>query len=150
MILTMIDLPMSASFPTLLAQGDLAPVGSPTGTPAPGTPGAAGGAATTSQPGAPGAANNNSGGFGGMQLVIPVVLFMAVMWLFMSSGQRKEKRKRAEMLEALQKGAKIETVGGIFGTIVEVREDELVVKVDEKNNTRLSFAKNAVKHVLDK
>ena len=61
---------------------------------------------------------------------------------------RREKKKKAELLASLQKGSKVQTVGGILGTVVEVRDDELVIKVDENSNTRLRFAKSAVVTVL--
>ena len=86
---------------------------------------------------------------GGMTMWIFLLLIIVVMWVFMFSGQRKEKKKRAAMLAAMQKGNKVQTVGGILGTVVEVRDDEVVVKVDENANTRLRFARSAIQAVLD-
>ena len=51
-------------------------------------------------------------------------------------------------MASLAKGSKVQTIGGILGTVVEVRDDELIVKVDENSNTRLRFAKSAVTTVL--
>jgi len=53
------------------------------------------------------------------------------------------------MLAALKKGDKVQTAGGILGTVVEVRDSEVVVKVDENANTRLRFARSAIQAVLD-
>ena len=78
-----------------------------------------------------------------------MMLFLLVMIIVMFGGQRKEKKKRAAMLESLTKGDKIQTVGGILGTIVEVREQEIVVKVDENTNSRLRFARSAVQSILE-
>ena len=78
-----------------------------------------------------------------------MMLFLFVMIIFMFGGQRKEKKKRAAMLAALNKGDKIQTVGGILGTIVEVRDQEVVVKVDENTNSRLRFARSAVQSVVE-
>jgi preprotein translocase subunit YajC len=53
------------------------------------------------------------------------------------------------MLSALAKGDKVTSIGGICGTVVEVRDDELVVKVDENNNMRLRFARWAIRGAGD-
>ncbi len=80
------------------------------------------------------------------------VLLLGVMFIFIFSqffGQRKEKKKRAEMLAAMTKGKKVQTIGGIIGTVVEVRDNEVVVKVDENANTRIKFARSAIQTVLE-
>ena len=78
-----------------------------------------------------------------------LLAIIAVMWIFMFSSQRKEKKKRAAMLATLGKGSKVQTVGGVLGTVVDVREDEVVLKVDENANIRLRFARSAIQAVLD-
>jgi len=76
---------------------------------------------------------------------------MGVIMLFSMGSGRKEKKKRAEMLSQLAKGATVQTVGGVKGTVMEVREgaDEVVVKVDEKSNTSMRFARSAIIAVTD-
>ena len=78
-----------------------------------------------------------------------LILLMIVWFVFMMGGQRKEKKKRAAMLGALAKGHKVQTAGGVLGTVVEVREQEVVVKVDENTNSRLRFARSAIQSVLE-
>ena len=76
--------------------------------------------------------------------------FMVLMLVMSSMGQRKEKKKRDEMLGALGKHDRIQTAGGMIGTIVEIRDQEVVVKVDESTNTKIRFARSAVQQVLKK
>ena len=52
-----------------------------------------------------------------------------------------------EMLNSLRKGDKVCTVGGMFGTIAELREDEVTIKVDE--NTRIKFTRAAIQRVVE-
>ena len=78
------------------------------------------------------------------------ILLLVVLWIFLMGGQRREKKRRTAMLESLNKGDKVQTVGGILGTIVEIRDDEIVVKVDENTNTRMRFSRSAVQSVLNK
>jgi len=54
------------------------------------------------------------------------------------------------MLAALKKGDKVTSIGGIVGTIMDVREDEVVVKVDEGNNIRMRFARWAIRGIGEK
>jgi len=108
------------------------------------------GETSTSEPAKPEGGDTkqpSSSPFGGMFL--PLIIGMVVlMFILTSSGQRKQKKKHAEMVATMSKGAKIITMGGIKGSIVEVREDEVVVKVDESNNTRMHFTKDAIRSVL--
>lgn len=117
-------------------------------------PDATGNTATTQAPGTttppPGGSGGGGGGFlGGSEIWILLIGFIVIMYVFILTNSRKEKRNRAEMLAKLRKGVKVETVGGVIGTVLEVRDNELVIKVDENNNTRMRFARAAVKTVLD-
>lgn len=70
-----------------------------------------------------------------------------LLYIFMGRSKRKQATKRKSMLASLKKGAKVTTIGGIVGTVVEIREDEVVVKVDETNNSRLRLARWAIRGV---
>ena len=94
-------------------------------------------------PGAPGAAPRQADPFGGSLFIIMIVL-LGAMILFSILGGRREKARKAQLLESLTKGARVQTSGGIRGTVVEVRDEEVVVKVDENSNTRLRFDKASV------
>ena len=60
-----------------------------------------------------------------------------------SRGRRKQETKRKEMLASLKKGDKVTSIGGIVGTIIEVRDDEVVAKIDD--NVRVRFARWAIR-----
>jgi preprotein translocase subunit YajC len=77
-----------------------------------------------------------------------VVVMVAVLMFFTIGGQKKEKKKRAAMLAAIKKGDKVQTVGGALGTVIELRDEEVVVKVDENNNTRIKFVRSAIQSVV--
>lgn len=80
--------------------------------------------------------------------LIPLVLMMGVLWWIMSSGKRKEQKRYQEMLGALKRNDRVLTVGGVVGTVVDVRDDVVVLKVDESNNVKMQFIRSAVKDVL--
>jgi preprotein translocase subunit YajC len=72
-------------------------------------------------------------------------LVLVMVWS--SRGRKKEQKKRTEMLSTLKKGDKITTIGGVTGTVTEVSADEVVVKVDESSNTKIRFARWAIRGV---
>ncbi len=84
-------------------------------------------------------------------LLLPLALMMGVIMLFSLGSGRKEKKKRTEMMSQLSKGATVQTVGGVKGTVMEVRDsaDEVVVKVDEKSNTSMRFARSSIVSVTN-
>ena len=72
-----------------------------------------------------------------------------LLYLWMGRSRRKQETKRKEMLASLKKGDKVTSIGGIVGTVIEVREDDVTVKVDETNNVRMKFARWAIRGVGD-
>lgn len=148
----MIDM---SGFVVVLAQGGATEVlGAPSGgggvaSSGEGVVGADGGGAgaVDGAGGAPGGgAPAGPGGFGMMlPLLFGLMIFMVV--TSMMSG-RKEKKKRAELMAGLKRRDKVQTVGGVIGTIAEIKNDEVVLKVDHGSNTRIRFARSAIQQVL--
>lgn len=77
-----------------------------------------------------------------------ILLAFVLLWVFMLGGQRKEKKKREQLLSSIKKGDKVQTVGGELGTVMEIRDNEVVLKVDENNNTRIRYARSAIQTVV--
>ena len=72
---------------------------------------------------------------------------VVLMWIWMGRGRRKQEAKRKEMLSNLKKGDKIVSIGGVIGTVIEAKPEEITVKVDETNNVRMKFARWAIRGV---
>ena len=100
----------------------------------------------TSQP-AGGPARKNPSFFNPQMMLL--LGAMVLLFVFMGRGKRKTEARRKEMLSALKKGDRVTTIGGIMGTIMEVRDDEVLLKTDESNNARMRFARWAVRGVGD-
>ena len=58
------------------------------------------------------------------------VLIFAVMYFFMIRPQKKQQKAIEEMRKALTKGDRVITAGGIYGTIADIDETSVLVKVD--------------------
>jgi preprotein translocase subunit YajC len=83
------------------------------------------------------------------QMILLVVFAMLMFFIFSSSkGKRNEQRQRDEMLKNMKRGDRVMTAGGILGTVVDVRDTEVVLKVDESTNTKIKFSREAIKRVV--
>jgi preprotein translocase subunit YajC len=82
---------------------------------------------------------------------LPIILIFGVMMFILFSSSRtrkKEAQQRNDMLQNMKRGDKVLTAGGILGTVVEVRDTDVVLKVDETSNTKIKFTRDAIKRVL--
>ncbi len=82
--------------------------------------------------GAPAAAPADGAGqpASALPTILMFVAIIAVMWLFMIRPQRKQQKELQNFRNALKKGDKVVTVGGIYGEIVEVSEKTVLIRVD--------------------
>ncbi len=71
---------------------------------------------------------------------------LVLLFIFSSRAKKKQQAQRQQMISALKKGDKVTTIGGIIGTVIETRDGEVVVKVDEQNNIRMRFVPSAIHH----
>ncbi|MBN1346498.1 MAG: preprotein translocase subunit YajC [Phycisphaerae bacterium] len=85
---------------------------------------------------------------GGNLMFIGLIMAIAVFWIITMRGSSRDKKQRQAMLDNLGKSDKVLTIGGIVGTVVAVKGDEVVVKVDEGSNTKLTFTRSAIQKVL--
>ena len=63
-------------------------------------------------------------------------------------GLKRERREREDMYARLAKNDHVLTIGGVVGTIVSVKDDQVVVKVDESTNTKMTFMKSAIQKIM--
>jgi preprotein translocase subunit YajC len=80
--------------------------------------------------------------------MIPLILGIAVLYFFVFRNKRGTDKKRTDMLSQLKRGDRIQTIGGILGTVIEARESDVLVKVDESSNTKIRFTRNAIHRVV--
>lgn len=78
----------------------------------------------------------------GLSMWIMLILIIVVMWFFMIRPQRKQQKELQKFREGLKKGDKVVTIGGIYGTVVDVKEKTLLLEID--NNVRIKVDKNSV------
>lgn len=81
--------------------------------------------------------------------MVPLILIALIFYLFIFRSKRRDDRKRKDMLADLKKGDRIQTIGGIMGTVVEARDTDILVKVDESSNTKIRFSRSAIHRVIE-
>jgi preprotein translocase subunit YajC len=79
---------------------------------------------------------------GGWQMWIMLALIFVVMWFFMIRPQRKQQKELQNFRDSLKKGDKVVTIGGIYGTVAEIKEDSVLIEVD--NNVKIRVSKQAL------
>jgi preprotein translocase subunit YajC len=72
----------------------------------------------------------------------PLVLMFVVLYFLLIRPQQKKQKVRKQMLNALKKGDKIVTIGGLHGTIMEITDDVCVIRVNDV--TKLTFERSAI------
>lgn len=71
-----------------------------------------------------------------------IALIIVVFYLFMIRPQMKRQKDLKKFQEALQKGDRVLVAGGIFGKVAEIKDDSILVEID--NNTTVRVLKNSV------
>src|ERR1700692_1047864 len=84
-----------------------------------------------------------AGGLGNISgLALPIIFFVALYFLMIVPSQRKQK-KWQEMLTQLKSGDRVTTNGGIRGTVLSVKDDVVVLRV-QPDGVKLEFVKSAI------
>ncbi len=77
-----------------------------------------------------------------MGFLLMLVLMFVIMWLFMIRPQNKQRKELEKFRNELKKGDKVVTVGGIYGTVDEIKDKTVLIKVD--GDTKLRVDKNSL------
>ena len=84
-----------------------------------------------------------------LQMVLPLVLMGLVFYFMLIRPQRKKDKKVKEMLNNLKPGDRVTTIGGIYGTIVKLKDESITLAIGQKNNvaTEMTVARWAIRQV---
>lgn len=84
-------------------------------------------------------------GLSSLMTFLPFILMFAVLYFLLIRPQQKRAKTRTSMLSQLKKGDKVTTIGGMHGTIVEITDDVIVLRVNDA--TKLTFDRSAINAV---
>lgn len=85
---------------------------------------------------------------GGTLPILLMLLLMIGLFLVMSIPQRKREKKVKDMLASLKPGDRVRTIGGIYGTVTNIKDDVVTISVGP-DKARLVFARGAIATIED-
>ena len=77
-----------------------------------------------------------------MSMWIMLALMFAVMYFFMIRPQKKQQKELQNFRDSLKKGDKVVTIGGIYGTVTEIKDASVLIEVD--NSVKIRVSKQAL------
>lgn len=82
--------------------------------------------------------------------LLPMVLIGILFYFMLIRPERKKSAEAADMLKTLKKNDHVITIGGIYGTIVNIQDgtDVVTVRVDDNNNTKLRLRRSAISAIV--
>ena len=78
----------------------------------------------------------------------PILIMVLVMYFLMIRPERKRRKKEKAMLDALKRGDRICTIGGIYGTIMDIKDDTITLAVG-RDNMSMVVARWSIRSVED-
>lgn len=83
---------------------------------------------------------------GGM--LIPLSIILIVFYVVVFRQKQKQDKNKKDLLENIKKGDRIETIGGLLGSVVSSDANTVTLKVDETANVKLTFNRRAIHRVI--
>lgn len=101
-------------------------------------------------PAATGAAQGQGGGGSSLLtgFLVPMLAMIVIFYFILIRPQQKKEKERKKLLESIQKGDKVVTVGGIYGVVMSVKPEEGKVTLKIADNTKVEFAKSSIQTKL--
>jgi preprotein translocase subunit YajC len=83
-----------------------------------------------------------------MKTMLPLMIIMfAVMYFLIIRPQRQKEKKRLEMISNVRKQDRIVTAGGVHGVVTSVKDNEIIVRIDDAKDVKIKIDKSAVTSV---
>ncbi len=82
-----------------------------------------------------------------MQFLPLMIIMFAVMYFLIIRPQKQKEKKRLEMISNVRKQDRIVTAGGVHGVVVSVKDNEVIVRVDDAKDVKLKVDKSALTSV---
>lgn len=92
------------------------------------------------------AKNNSSQQSGGLMSFIPIIAIFFIFYFLLIMPEQKKIKQHRQMLEKLKKGDYVLLSNGIYGTIVDIKDDIAEVKIAE--NVKIKVLKSTVSQVI--
>lgn len=94
------------------------------------------------------AAKQSSPG-GMLSMLLPFILMFVVMYFLILRPQKKKERARKALLAMAKKNDRVVTAGGVHGTITSIRENEIILRIDDAKDVKVKLDRSAIAAVLE-
>lgn len=82
-------------------------------------------------------------------MLLPFILMFVVMYFLILRPQKKKERERKALLSRIKKNDRVVTAGGVHGVITSVRENEIILRVDDAKDVKIKVDRSAIVTVLE-
>ena len=87
------------------------------------------------------------GGNAGFIMIAYIVMIVAFIYFMMVRPQKKEQKRMADMLSALELGDSVLTNSGFYGVVIDITDDTVIVEFGNNKNCRIPMQKSAIAQV---
>jgi preprotein translocase subunit YajC len=81
-------------------------------------------------------------------LLLPMAVMMAAFYFLILLPESRKNKQRQALLGGMKKGDEVLTNGGVIGVVQNVKDDRVVLKVDEARGVTIEFAKSSIGQIL--
>ena len=90
---------------------------------------------------------NASSGMGMVGAIVWMVVLFGIMYFLMLRPQKKEQKRLQAMLNDMEVGDSIVTTGGLYGVVIDMTEEDVIVEFGNNKNCRIPMRKQAIAEV---
>lgn len=84
-----------------------------------------------------------------LSMLLPFILMFVVMYFLMLRPQKKKEKERKALISRIKKNDKVITAGGIHGVIASVRENEVILRIDDAKDVKIKIDRGSIATVLE-
>lgn len=95
------------------------------------------------------AAGKQSSPGGMLSMLLPFILMFVVMYFLILRPQKRKERERKDLLSRVKKNDRVVTAGGIHGTITSIRENEVILRIDDTKDIKVKVDRGSIATVLE-
>ncbi len=82
-----------------------------------------------------------------LMIMVPMIVLF---YFLLIRPQRKQEAQRRAMIDSLKKNDRVLTNGGLFGTVANVMDEEISIRVDDNRDVKVRVARNAISAVVNR
>ena len=80
--------------------------------------------------------------------MVPIIAVLVLLFVFWTRSEKKRHKKRRDLIDSIRPKDDIVTIGGIRGRVVQVRDDEIVLRIDPEKDIKITVAKTGISRKL--